>query len=152
MRQLLALTVATLAFGCVEDPGQTEDFATSLSKTLTLRFESKEGALTLKSSGKKLSCADRFDGVDGERVTCEREGERVEVIVKSADSSVVVVRNLSNKRGYYTCNKKGDVEGLPTEMKCTLTTIKPRGTGGLSSPFDSSVEGISVPNTHWVDG
>jgi hypothetical protein len=152
MRHLLALTaVATLAFGCVEEPSQSEDFATALSKTLTLRFESKEGVLTLKSSGKKLTCADRFDGVDGERVTCERDGETVEVIVKSADSSVVVVRDIPSKRGYYTCTKKGDVEGLPTEMKCALTTIKPRGTGGLSSPFDSSVEGISVPNAHWVD-
>lgn len=153
MRHLLVLTAfATLALGCVEDPGQSEDFATALSKSLTLRFESKDGSLSLKSSGKKLTCADRFEGVDGERVTCEREGETVEVIVKSEDASVVVVRDLSNKRGYYTCSKKGEVEGLPTEMKCALTTIKPRGTGGLSSPFDSSVEGISIPNTHWVNG
>jgi hypothetical protein len=75
MRYLLALTAAaTLALGCAEETGQSEGFATALSKSLTLRFESKEGALSLKSSGKKLSCADRFDGVDGERVTCDREG------------------------------------------------------------------------------
>lgn len=152
MRCLLAFaTVATLGLGCVDETGQSEGFATALSKTLTLRFESKDGSLTLKSSGKKLTCADRFEGVDGERVTCEREGETVEVIVKSTDASVVVVRDLGGKRGYYTCSKKGDVASLPSEMKCSLTTIKPRGTGGLSSPFDSSVEDISVPNTHWVD-
>mgnify|MGYP000614725282 CR=1 FL=1 len=149
---LFGLGFAALNFVCcVDDTGQNEEFATSLSNSLTLRFESKAGALSLKSSGKKLTCGDRFEGVDGERLTCEREGETVEVIVKSTGSSVVAVRELGGKRGYYTCTPKGDVEGVPAEMKCKLTPIKPRGSGGLSSPFDSSVDDISTPNSHWVD-
>ncbi len=36
-------------------------------------------------------------------------------------------------------------------MKCKLTMLRARGSGGLSSPFDSSVEGLSLPNAHWVD-
>lgn len=148
----LALGVMLAAAGCLEEePGQDESFAT-MSKTLTLRFKAEpEGALSLKSSSKELGCEPRFQGVDGERVTCERDGETVEVIVKATDASVVVVRDLGKSRGYYTCSRKGDVDGVPAEMKCKLTTIRPRGTGGLSSPFDSSVEGVSVPNTHWVD-
>lgn len=126
-----------------------EDATAGLSKTLTLRFEA--GGTVIKSSGKKLACAERFVGVDGDRIACDRKGESLEVIVKTSGDSVVVVRDLDRKRGYYACSRSGAVDGLPTEMKCKLTTIAPRGSGGLSSPFDSSVEGISVPNAHWVD-
>jgi protein-tyrosine phosphatase len=139
------------AAACVEEPGQDESFAT-MSKTLTLRFQGAgDGALSLKSSGKLLACAERFQGLEGERVTCEREAETVEVIVKASGASVVVVRDLDRKRGYYTCSRKGDVDGVPSEMKCKLTKIRPRGAGGLSSPFDPSVEGVTLPNAHWVD-
>jgi len=156
MRHALALLGLGLAVlhvvGCVDETGENEEFATSLTKTLTLRFESEgDGVVSLKSSGKLLTCGDRFEGVDGDRISCERTGESIEVIIKSTNESVVVVRDVGGKRGYYSCTRKGDVEGAPAEMKCKLTTIKPRGTGGLSSPFDSSVEGISVPNSHWVD-
>lgn len=157
MRSLLAFAVTAAAvltsIGCDEgEPGESEAYATQLSKTLTLRFQNAEGGgLSLKSSGKKLSCSERFEGVDGERITCSRTGEKLQVIVKSDGESVVAVRDLSGKRGYYDCTRKGDVAGAPSEMKCKLTELTPRGTGGLSSPFDSSVEGISVPNTHWVD-
>lgn len=141
------------ASGCDEGTGENAEFATeALSKTLTLRFESKSaGVLSLKSSGKALTCGDRFEGIEGERIACKRTGESVQVIVKEDAKSVVVVRDLHGKRGYYTCTRSGDVAGVPAEMKCKLTTLRPRGTGGLSSPFDSSVEGISVPNTHWID-
>ncbi len=156
MRSPYALALASVALftsiGCEEEPGASEAYATQLSKTLTLRFQSAEGGgLSLKSSNKKLACSDRFEGVDGERITCSRTGEKLQVIVKADGESVVAVRDLSGKRGYYTCTRKGDVAGAPAEMKCKLTTLTPRGTGGLSSPFDSSVEGISVPNAHWID-
>jgi hypothetical protein len=149
---LLALGFTALAVGCDAVPQADELDATALSKTLTLRFESKEpGVISLKSSGKKLSCSERFEGIEGERITCAREGEKLQVIVKASGDTVVAVRDLSGKRGYYTCSRTGDVAGAPAEMKCKLTAITPRGSGGLSSPFDSSVEGVSVPNSHWVD-
>ncbi len=158
MRRPLALSalavVSLLGVGCADDIDSNEELATeSLSQSLTLRFQATQaGELSLKSSGKLLSCTERFQGVAGERVSCERAGESVEVIVKSDDDAVVVVRDVKSKRGYYTCSRAGDVEGVPAEMKCTLTKLRPRGTGGLSSPFDSAVEGVSVPNSHWVDG
>lgn len=141
--------------GCdVADATTEED---ELTQSLTLRFASNAGALTLTSSGKKLTCSERFEGVDGERVTCARSGERLQVIVKTDGGHVVAVRDLSGKRGYYACTPSGEVEGLPSEMlpslmQCKATTIHPRGSGGLSSPFDSSAEGVSTPNAHWVDG
>lgn len=151
----VALSLGGLALtGCdVEDPDAAES---DLTQSLTLRFESAGGALSLKSSGKKLVCADRFEGLAGERVTCTRSGETLQVIVKSDgvaedQASVIAVRDLGGKRGYYACTPSGDVEGLPSQMKCKATTIRPRGSGGLSSPFDSSVEGVGTPNTHWVD-
>jgi hypothetical protein len=153
---LLGLGLAAVVLGgCVDEPESSEAFAATegLSKTLTLRLQEGEGAigLSMKSSGKALACRDRFQGVDGERITCQRTGETVQVIVKAEDDMVVAVRDLNRKRGYYECSRKGDVQGAPTEMKCELTALEPRGTGGLSSPFDSSVEGVTVPNAHWVD-
>ncbi|MBK8938815.1 MAG: hypothetical protein IPM79_14605 [Polyangiaceae bacterium] len=112
-----------------------------LTQSMTLRFELADGVVSLRASGKKLTCSERFEGLAGERVTCERDGEDLQVIVKADKKSVVVVRDLAGKRGYYTCTPSGDVEGLPAQMKCKATTLRPRGTGGLSSPFDSSVEG-----------
>lgn len=151
MRALLALLgLSTLAVaGCLDVDVESEE--SDLTQTLTLRFDGSEGRLSLRSSGKLLACGERFEGVDGERVTCERAGERVQVIVKSDDASVVVVRDLDKQRGYYTCKPSGEVDGVPASMKCRVTTLRPRGTGGLSSPFDSSVAGVSVPNSHWVD-
>jgi hypothetical protein len=146
------LLVAPLAAACDAEPSTDESFATELSKSLTLRLElGPSGALEAKSSGKSLECFERFDGLDGERISCQRSGEKVQILVKRDGSSVVAVRDLAKKRGYYECSRKGDVAGAPAEMKCKLTTIEPRGTGGLSSPFDASVDGVSVPNTHWVN-
>lgn len=144
-----ALAALTVLAGCDVGDATTEE--DDLSQSLTLRFESTGGALSLKSSGKKLVCDERFEGVDGERVTCARSGERLQVIVKADGGSVVAVRDLSGKRGYYACTPSGEIEGLPSQLKCKATTIHPRGSGGLSSPFDSSVDGVSTPNAHWVD-
>jgi protein-tyrosine phosphatase len=152
-----SITAVALSIGCLAltagcgDADDVERAESNISQTLTLRFELKDGALTLKSSGRNLTCGERFEGLEGERISCERSGEKVQVIVKSDGASVVAVRDLDKKRGYYECVPSGEVEGAPALMKCKLTTIKPRGSGGLSSPFDSSVPGISVPNSHWVD-
>lgn len=149
---LLPLVLFALG-GCDESAASDESFATeTLSKSLTLRFSvTEDGGLALKSSGKSLACTERFEGIEGERVTCNRDGEKVQIILKLDGTSVVAVRDVGKKRGYYTCSRSGDVAGAPAEMKCKLTTLRPRGSGGLSSPFDSSVEGLSLPNAHWVD-
>lgn len=141
--------VSLLVAGCEDDVGSSEQ---DVTQTLTLRFELADGELTLKSSGKRLGCKERFQGLAGERVTCSRDGETVQVILKSGGDSVIAVRDMEKTRAYYDCKPSGDnVEGAPSLMKCKRTTIRPRGSGGLSSPFDSDVEGISVPNSHWVD-
>jgi hypothetical protein len=149
---LLAAGLALFgAAGCVGAESAAESSESDLSETLTLRFVSADGALSLRSSGRLLGCVERFEGLAGERVTCERDGETLQVIVKSTGTSVVAVRDMDGQRGYYGCAPSGDVEGLPALMSCRATTIRPRGSGGLSSPFDSSVAGLTVPNSHWVD-
>ena len=145
----LMLSAVAGCGGADDDDLDSED--SDLTQTLTLRFEAKDGGLSLKSSGKVLSCGERFEGIAGERITCDRTGEKVQVIVKSTGASVVAVRDLSGKRGYYGCTPSGDVAGAPALMKCKLTDLHPRGSGGLSSVFDSSVSGITIPNTHWVN-
>jgi hypothetical protein len=153
MRSLLvALGLAIFsAAGCALEEADVASTESDLSETLTLRFESADGTLTLRASGRPLGCTERFEGLAGERVTCERDGEKLQVIVKSTGASVVAVRDMDRQRGYYNCTPSGDVEGLPALMSCKVTTIRPRGSGGLSSPFDSSVAGITVPNSHWFD-
>jgi hypothetical protein len=149
---LLAFSLALFgATGCVLADQDVASDESNLSQTLTLRFVSTGGTPSLKASGKLLSCYERFAGLDGERVSCTRTGEKLQVIVKSTGSSVVAVRDLGGQRGYYACSRSGDVDGLPALMSCKATTIRPRGSGGLSSPFDSTVPGVSVPNSHWVD-
>ena len=148
---LLGLGLAALLASACESDDGVESEESDLTQSMTLRFELADGVVSLRASGKKLTCSERFEGLAGERVTCERDGEDLQVIVKADGKSVVAVRDLAGKRGYYTCTPSGDVGGLPAQMKCKATTLRPRGTGGLSSPFDSSVEGLSLPNAHWVD-
>jgi hypothetical protein len=148
----LLVMLAPLFVACGDEPGSDESFATALPKSLTLRLEvGSDGALSLKSSGKSLACFERFDGLAGERISCSRSGEKLQILIKDDGTSVLAVRDLGKKRGYYACSRTGDAAGAPAEMKCKLTTIEPRGSGGLSSPFDASVEGVSVPNSHWVN-
>jgi len=152
MRTLLLVTGLALvgATGCtLED--SVGDSENNLTETWTLRFALDDDDLILKSSNRRMECYERFEGLAGERVTCERDGEKVQVIVKAEGTSVVAVRDMGYERGYYNCSREGDVEGLPTTMKCKRTSIRPRGTGGLSSPFDSTAPGITIPNSHWVD-
>lgn len=129
-----------------EDVESSED---DLTKA-TLQFIPGAGdALSLKSGTKTLACTERFTGIAGERITCSVTGEKVQVIVKTTGKPVVV-RDVNRKRAYYTCTTTGRAGDLPKSLKCTETPLRKRGTGGLSSPFDSSVEGISLPNAHWV--
>jgi len=153
MRSLLMVMSLALvgATGCALEDTDVSDSENNLTETWTLRFALDDDALILRSSGRRLECDERFEGLAGERVTCERNGEKVQVIVKAEGTSVVAVRDMDYERGYYDCSREGDVEGLPTYMKCKRTTITPRGTGGLSSPFDSTAPGITIPNSHWVD-
>jgi hypothetical protein len=149
-RLRLALLACLPVLGACFDGEELASEESDLTQTLTLRFEATDDGLALRASNKPLTCSERFDGLAGERVTCSRKGERVQVIVKDG-GSVVAVRDLSGKRGYYTCTPSGEVDGLPAAMKCKATKLRPRGTGGLSSPFDASVAGVSLPNTHAVD-
>jgi protein-tyrosine phosphatase len=153
MRTLvLVLGLAVLgAPACVADSTDVASSESDLTQSLTLRFVDTDGTLSMRASGRRLECVERFEGLAGERITCERDGETVQAIVKYDGQSVIAVQDLNRERGYYACTPTGDVQGLPAKMACQRTTIQPRGTGGLSSPFDPTVDGLDVPNTHWVD-
>lgn len=149
---MLVLGLAVLgAPACVADSTVASSVDADLTETLTLRFVSDGGTISMRASGRKLECIDRFEGLEGERVTCERDGERVQAIVKYDGESVIAVQDLNRERGYYDCTPSGEVEGLPAKMSCRRTTITPRGSGGLSSPFDATAEAVTVPNSHWID-
>jgi hypothetical protein len=146
---LLLLACLPIA-GCAVDTSETADSTEDeLTLHANLELSSASGVVSMKSGAKALTCSERFTGLEGERVTCSRTGEKVVVIVKRTGKPVVV-RDLDRKRAYYNCTTTGTVDGLPRTLKCTSTPLRPRGSGGLSSPFDSSVDGISVPNTHRV--
>jgi len=108
------------------------------------------GTLTIANAADALACGPRFVGLAGDRVTCKRTGETLNVILKK-EGKPVVIQDANRKRTYYTCTRSGTLSaGTPKKLKCSSTTVKPRGTGGLSSPFDATVTGVSLPNAHWV--
>jgi hypothetical protein len=106
------------------------------------------------TSGAKgaLSCKERFE-IDGRvRIGCERGSEHLELI--HADGKVRLVYRASgrssDKRVFYSCSPSGSrPDGLPAKLACKLAKLRDRG-GGLVSPFDSTVPGIGIPNTHAV--
>ena len=108
-----AIGFASLATACA-DPDVETSADYDLTQTATLRFKATDGEISLTVSGKKHSCVERFEGVDGERLTCTRDADEVEVLVKATGDRVMAVRNAGGERGYYDCQVGEDrVEGLP---------------------------------------
>jgi hypothetical protein len=94
-----------------------------------------------------MTCGDKFEQEGRVRYTCNRGDELIEVILDDANhSGVVVYRPLGrsvDKRSTYVCT------GAFPKVTCSAKAPTTHG-GALSSPFDSTVPGISIPNAHVV--
>jgi hypothetical protein len=124
-----------------------DELVTKITLELT---QAADGALSVASAGNALTCGERFVGLAGDRVTCKRTGETLNVILKK-EGKPVVVQDADRKRTYFTCTRSGTLgQGTPKKLNCSSALVRPRGTGGLSSPFDATVTGVSLPNAHWV--
>jgi hypothetical protein len=142
------------------NPGSGESDLTSLSVTLEgsgkdLAVEDRP-RLKAQAEGALTCGADRF-AVDGRvRVTCTRGDELLEVIVRDGNGLLVhkPVRR-SDKETFFACTTSGSgPDGLPKKLQCKNAPLRDRPShgGGLASPFDSTVPGITIPNSHVVGG
>jgi hypothetical protein len=154
---------ALLALGCASAaPAEDADVTEDELRPVTLRVEvDAQGAVTLDDSPRfksrargGLTCSERFE-LDGRlRYGCARGGEWLEIIAKEPGRALVMHKAAgrgSDKRAFFTCTGSAGQGALPDRMRCSPTPLRDRGgNGGLSSPFDSTVAGISIPNTHPV--
>lgn len=155
-----AFLLAACGAESAEDPG--EDVAESELTSLAVRLEGAAEGLAvndrprLKSRARgDLACSDRFE-IDGRvRLTCTRNTERLEVILRDGKGLLVHKADAAkDSETFFDCTTSGEGEGgLPASLQCTKATLRDRGGhGGLSSPFASSVPGIDIPNAHLVGG
>jgi hypothetical protein len=149
------------ASGDVAEPSASESDLTSLSVTLdqsgTGLSVDDRPRLKPRASG-ALACAQRFE-IDGRvRVTCTRDDEQLEVIVREGEGGATqallvhkAVRSADRKT-YYACTTSGSgPDGLPKNLSCSNAPLRDRPShGGLVSPFESTFDGIDIPNAHAV--
>lgn len=140
------------------DPGASESELTALSVTLdgtgaSLAVDDRP-RLKPRAEG-SLSCAQRFE-IDGRvRLSCTRGDELLEVIVRAGEGKGLLLHKAArraDRRTFYACTLSGSgPDGLPKKLACQNTPLRDRsGHGGLVSPFDSTVDGIDIPNAHTV--
>lgn len=159
----VALGLALAGLGCAAaDDGDGAEVAEDELRAVTVRVETGEdGAVSLADSPRlksrargALACTERFEASGRVRYGCARGGEWVEIISKGPGKALLLHKvdgRASDKRAFYTCEGAAGAGPLPTSMRCAPATLRDRGgNGGLSSPFDSTVPGISIPNTHVV--
>jgi hypothetical protein len=148
--------------GCAADttdggtPESTEEDLTSSSITLAGSGDAIEvtDSPKLKTGATGgLACGPRFE-VDGRvRLTCTRGDELLEVIVRDGKSLLVhKPAKRADRKNYFACTVSGNgPDNLPKKLSCRQTPLRDRsGHGGLVSPFDSTIPGITIPNTHAV--
>ncbi|MEZ4263375.1 MAG: tyrosine-protein phosphatase [Polyangiaceae bacterium] len=154
---------ALLAVGCASAaPADDADVSEDELRPVTLRVEvDAQGGVTLDDSPRfksrargGLTCSERFE-LDGRvRYGCSRGEEWLEIIAKEPGRALVMHKAAgrgSDKRAFFACSGSAGQGALPERMRCSPAPLRDRGgNGGLSSPFDSTVDGISIPNTHAV--
>ncbi len=155
---LALLAVGLLAGGCAAEAdgalGESEQDLTATSITLTgsgtnVTVEDKPRLTTGASGG--FACDRRFE-IDGRvRLTCGRGNEKLEVILREGNALLVHKEKRSaDKETFHSCTLGQTGEGgMPKKLKCSVAPLRER-TGGLVSPFDSTVAGIDIPNAHLV--
>jgi hypothetical protein len=164
----MVLTAFALA-GCAADvaeDGQQEEGEEQELQALSVKIEGTADAVTINDSPRlksrargSLACTQRFE-IDGRvRLTCGRGSEFLEVIVRKSDGNALLVHRAagasSDRRFFYSCTLSGTGPGdLPSRLACRNAPLREREghAGGLSSPFDSTVAGITIANTHAVGG
>jgi hypothetical protein len=167
---LVGAAVLSGVVGCAGDaedgaagaPAESEESnLTSLAVTLdgtgaTLAVDDRP-RLKPRAQGSLACGADRFELDGRKRITCLRGDEQLEVIFR--DGKGLLVHKAARRRDaetFYSCEQSGNgPEGFPKKLTCTLAPLRDRpshGGGGLASPFDSTVQGIDIPNAHVVGG
>ena len=151
-----------LSAGCAAEAGDDAP-ATGEEQDITalsLSFGSETAltdspALKAGSTG-ALACTTRVSIGDKVRLTCARGAEDLEVILDAAAKKAVVIHRPAgrhvDKRTFFACTTSGNGPGdLPAKLACQSKAPTTAG-GGLSSPFDSDVNGVDIPNAHVVGG
>jgi hypothetical protein len=146
--------------GCAEDPPAIAADGPELN-ALSLKFDSATEVsdspkLALGAEGALACEAERFRVEGRERITCKRGPEQLEVILRGDEALLVhKPKRTADKETFFACTKKGaGPAGLPKSLDCRIAPLRARPAhgGGLVSPFDATVPGITIPNTHVVAG
>lgn len=165
---IASFCVVGLLAGCAADTEQGSEEGSSEEEinSSTITLGGAAGAFTVKDSPRlksrarsDLECNERFD-IDGRsRLTCTRNAEHLEVIIRKDDGEALLVHRKdganSDRRQFFKCSISGSgPDGLPSKLSCANAPPSGGGGGGghggLSSPFDSTVFGVEIPNTHLV--
>lgn len=151
------------ADGSVPSPQDPEPEAASEDLTsASITLAAGTGGIDVTDSPKlksgatdPLSCSDaaRFEIEGRSRLTCTRGDEQLEVILRDGKGLLVYkAQKRADKKTYFSCTTSGNGPGaLPKKLTCQSAPLRDRsGHGGLVSPFDSTVQGIDIPNAHEV--
>lgn len=161
----MLLGVAVLA-GCTagEETGAPAESEESDLTALAVTLDGTGASLAIddrprlkpRAQGSLACGAARFE-VDGrKRITCLRGDEQLEVIFRDGKGLLVhKAARRQDRETFYSCEQSGNgPEGFPKKLTCTVAPLRDRPAhgGGLASPFDSTVQGIDIPNAHVVGG
>jgi hypothetical protein len=155
----LAAALLATAVGCSGASGASDaddangGEAALERRSVTIALAHQGGDLELADTPKlksgasgDLSCGPAFDGREGKRYECKRGSERLELLHRpDANTATLLYTDGSAKRVYFACT--GD-----STLDCETKQPSTGGNGGLSSPLKSTVDGISIPNAHTIDG
>jgi hypothetical protein len=119
-----------------------------LSLTFDSATEVNDAPRLVPGAEGPLACAAERFRVDGrERVTCKRGQEQLEVIFRG-DQALLVhkPKRTADKETFFACKPQG------ASLSCKVAELRERPDhgGGLVSPFDSTVPGLTIPNSHVV--
>lgn len=151
-----SLFLGLLLVGCsgapsAEAPAESSDEANLETRSFAVTMASSGASLTLDDAPRlkagasgKLTCSGKFEGVAGERWSCKRGSEKLELLHRpSKDEATLLYKSGTTARETFRCTKSGD------ELRCKTAQ---RASGGLTSPFPSTVDGVTIPNAHAIDG
>jgi hypothetical protein len=152
------LAAGLCVVGCTDDPPAVAASAPELN-ALSITFDSatevNDAPRLVPGADGALTCdAERFRFEGRERITCKRGPEQLEVILRGSEALLVhKPKRTGDNETFFACSKTGDgPAGLPKSLDCKVAPLRDRADhgGGLSSPFDSTVPGITIPNAHVV--